>query len=227
MVYTPGPFASEHGYLNFGGSLPGGESWTCGLRLAPLTGVDSDLDTWNFPAKLALYVPIVKTMFASAVDLSYTAKLQYVKFNRISRTGHYTDPTTNEAIFADVTGAIGGTGVPNQIALAVSLTTGLGRGPAHEGRFFLPLPAIAVSGDGRMSTAYCDGAAADLKTFINALNAIAEGATTGPTVCVMSRKAGAPATHAVTGVKVGRVLDTQRRRRRSLAEGYSTVSLGS
>ncbi|HEY9013483.1 MAG TPA: hypothetical protein VIM84_00255, partial [Gemmatimonadales bacterium] len=42
-------------------------------------------------------------------------------------------------------------------------------------------------------------------------------------VGVYSRKSGAPVHRLVTGVHVGRVLDTQRRRRRKLRELYVTV----
>jgi hypothetical protein len=41
---------------------------------------------------------------------------------------------------------------------------------------------------------------------------------------VMSRH-GSGSTHKITGCKIGRVLDTQRRRRRSLPENYRIVAI--
>jgi predicted peroxiredoxin len=58
-------------------------------------------------------------------------------------------------------------------------------------------------------------AATTLLTSLNAASANWE-------VAVFSRKQGAAGNRKVTGIEIGRVLDTQRRRRRSLAEGYAS-----
>jgi hypothetical protein len=52
-----------------------------------------------------------------------------------------------------------------------------------------------------------------LRTAVNAVNADYE-------MAIFSRKAGSPGNRRVTGNLVGEVLDTQRRRRRSLVENY-------
>jgi len=64
------------------------------------------------------------------------------------------------------------------------------------------------------------------KTFLEAISDVpGVDLPSSPGAVVMSRKAGAPTTRIVTGVDVGRVLDTQRRRRRSLPESYSHVAV--
>lgn len=209
-----GPFIAPHLYLQWGGKLPGGESWSCGLRMSPTGGGDV--------ASAAAMLPAVKTAVQTYhttpnLNLNARALLSFVKLNAIGTDGRYMLGTTNEIIVAD----IGGTGTaasapPNQVCLAVSLRTAVTRGPASKGRFYLPLPTYMVASDGRISTVDATSADTATETFIAALNAVDANFKVG----VYSRKAGAPAQRLVTGARVGRVLDTQRRRRRSLVEAY-------
>jgi hypothetical protein len=110
--------------------------------------------------------------------------------------------------------------VPNQITLAATLATGYSRGPAHKGRFYLPMVAFqAQVADGLIATAAADAAQDVVSVWLTTCNA----ADPDYRVAVFSRKAGAPQHKLVTGIHIGRVLDTQRRRRRSLPEKYVTV----
>jgi hypothetical protein len=136
----------------------------------------------------------------------------------INTSGHYALQTTFEQVVADVGG--GGTGgnlFPNQVALAISLTTAVTRGAAHRGRFYMPMPNITVVSDGLIAAANRDAVKGSADTFLAAINAVSANYD----VAVFSRKAGNPAHRLVTGIEVGRVLDTQRRRRRQLVETYS------
>jgi hypothetical protein len=154
----------------------------------------------------------------ATTHINAKALLSFVKCNAIGVDGKYIGSGTNEATFADIPGGntvVNGTSFPNQVALAVGLTTGFSRGPAHRGRFFLPLPVHDLDATGHISAAAAadvDASCATLRTDVNAGG--------GEQMVVMSRKAGAPGHRAVTGFAIGRVLDTQRRRRRSLAELY-------
>jgi hypothetical protein len=151
--------------------------------------------------------------------ISQKARLSSVKLNHIGVDGRYTETATNEVILADLPGNGPLNPVhPNQIALAISLTTGYSRGPAHRGRFYLPLPSYSLTPEGSIAPANAELAAQETQTFIDGLNAVNEGWQ----VAVFSRKLGAPAIRPVTGVEVGRVYDTQRRRRRSLIEDYQS-----
>lgn len=214
MAYEPGPYDSAHLYLQWGGKLPGGEEWSCGLRLMNLGGAIPETE----PAMLAALVTSITNFHnGGAAGISALAKLSFVKLNAIGVDGHYVYDTTQETVLADISG--GGTGsgfVPNQLACAVSLTTGFSRGPAHRGRFFLPMPVYATAADGMISAANAQSISGAVDTFIGAVN----GASTDFDVAVFSRKLGAATHRPVTGNLVGRVLDTQRRRRRSLAENY-------
>jgi len=214
MPYEAGPFSEAHLYLQWGGKLPGNEQWSCGMRLygTPGTAVaDAATLLDDMTSPLSTFHEAANSHIAS------TAKLSFIKLNAIGTDGQYIEDTTNQTILADLAGgASAGAAHPNQVALVVSLTTGFSRGPAHRGRFYMPLPVIPVASDGLVSDSDRDQVqvtAAALLAGINATNATWK-------VGVFSRKLGAPGRRAVTGVEVGRVLDTQRRRRRSLVEGY-------
>lgn len=232
MSYTPGPFATAHVLIQWGGKLPGGEQWSCSIRcaeqehIAGSTTVPSadSVASWNDGA---IKDAVLAFHTRPESHINAAALLSFVKANRIDLDGKYMDPTTSDYTFSDVAGG-GGTNnlVPNQVALAVSLLTGYSRGPAHRGRFFLPLPAMALGTDGRFSAALATETAGSVKTFLEALaDTPGIDAPNSLTPMVMSRKSGAPAQRKITGAAVGRVLDTQRRRRKSLGEAYGSAVL--
>jgi len=214
MAYEAGPFDAAHWYLQWGGKLPGNEEWSCGIRMAAAEGVTPT----NDPAMLTGCKNAVQTYhMAASTFIAAPAKLSFVKLNLIDTDGHYVADTTSEIVVADIAG--GGpatTPYPNQVAMAVSLTTGFSRGPAHRGRFYLPLPGFVLGTDGLITAANAIGLSGTTDTFIASLNAV----TANAFAAVFSRKLGAPAHRPITGNLVGRVLDTQRRRRRSLVENY-------
>lgn len=214
MPYTPGNFDSEHLYVQWGGKLPGNEQWSCGLRMRKKTAgvVDSGSGLLvGVGAALVEFHSGANTKIASA------AKLSFVKVNAIAVTGNYRDTAgTVQAVYADVAGGGGTVTHPNQVALVVSLLTGFSRGPAHKGRIFLPLPNIQMGSDGLISSTPAGEVSGQVDALLTNLNAV----NSDYEVAVFSRKQGAAGHRKVTGNLVGRVLDTQRRRRRSLVEDY-------
>jgi len=236
MPYTPGPFDRNHLLLVWGGSLPGLETWSCSVKLSdgrvgsPAVGVDAFLSTVDTQSWVDGFIKDAVSAYHSRLGthIAGTAKLEYCKLNLINREGHYDAESTSEHVFApSVGGYWGGVHVPNQISLCVSLTTGAARGPAHRGRFYLPLPNLEVSlADGTIEIVDAAAVATSTKTFLEAISDVPGlDLPSSPGAVVMSRKAGAPRTRQVTGVAVGRVLDTQRRRRRSLPEGYQSIAV--
>lgn len=212
--YQAGPFDSSHLYLQWGGKLPGGEQWSNGLRMAA-AGASTSLDPEGMIAACATAVQAWHVHADSCIHP--LAKLSFVKLNYIDPSGHYAEDQTFEQVIADVAG--GGTSTvytANQITLAVSLTTGVSRGVAHRGRFYMPLPTPYVQVDGLISTADRNKIKARADVLLAALNAVSSNYD----VAVFSRKAGHPAHRLVTGTEIGRVLDTQRRRRNKMTELY-------
>jgi hypothetical protein len=220
----------RHVLAQWGGTLPGGEIWSNSVRLAgsgegadATVPIHDDMVAWlNGPAKDAV------AAFHSAADtlVHSAAKLTFLKLNVIQINGRYLEPNTLEYVYpTPVAGGAAAVLHPNQVALVVSLTTGISRGPAHRGRFYLPLPAIPVQTDGLIMASSANQVATSAATFIKAL-ADQPGLDAGLTdmrAVVMSKRAGTPDTHEITGVAVGRALDTQRRRRVELVENYVEV----
>lgn len=213
--YTPGPYDQRHMYLQWGGALPGGEQWSCGLRLRAKAGVTPV----NDPALLTSLQQVVNNFHGrTTTNISGRATLTFCKLNLIGLDGRYVEDMTYEHQYA--AGAIGGGNIsltpPNQVALAVSLRTAFARGPAHAGRIYLPLPTITVGSDGLIPVATRDLVKASADQFITELR----NAATNYEPAIFSRKASGPMSRVITTTRVGRVLDTQRRRRRNMVESY-------
>lgn len=214
MPYTPGPFDSEHIYLQWGGKLPGSEQWSNGLRFYGPAGGAAAAAVAMLPNVAAA---IVAFHGRAESKIRADAKLSFVKLNGIDVNGHYIGDGTNQALYADIPGAGGTSPVyPNQVAWAVTFTTGYSRGPAHKGRIYMPLPTASVDATGVVAAIDATTLSGSVDTLQTALNAVNADWKLG----VFSRKSGAAGHRAITGNLVGRVLDTQRRRRRKLVEDY-------
>jgi hypothetical protein len=113
---------------------------------------------------------------------------------------------------------------PPQASLTVTLE-GENRGPARFGRFYLPGPAHALGTDLRLSTvsqtSYLNAAGAFLTDMADAID-IPGGVTRAELINVSGIDGGHQ--QNVVKVRMGRVLDTIRRRRTSLLEEYSELS---
>lgn len=145
--------------------------------------------------------------------------LDEVKVASIGPDGKYTDEP-----FIVPVAAVGGVDsaliFPPQIALAVSLETDR-RGPTGKGRMYLPSPVTAMQADFSITLAHAEGIRLAVKTFLDNINNVPGADVNGPQVVVASSKG---YNTNVTGVRVGRKLDTIRSRRASLDEAY-TASL--
>ncbi len=215
-----GDFSSAHKLLSVFGTAFGTETWSFGIRIEPVLGVDTPLPTQaqaDACAALALaWWNNVNTPFGTSTVL------QGVKLAPIAVNGHY--PPTGISYIGDVNpddaGAISTNIHPPQCALVATLLSAtIPRGRGHSGRIYLPAPALSISSSGNMGdmTALF---ATPLTTFVQGLN---NSALLGNCV-IMSResvKAGVtlPAQSSFVGsIRVGNVMDTQRRRRRSIVE---------
>lgn len=206
-----------HFRLAFGGSLFTTEQWVCRLNVTSSTTLltDAEADT-----SMAGLVAAISDFVASADTLLGTAvALEYVKFNRITPTGHYATPSTSRTTLIDpaLNGA-GSSNMPPQVAIAVSLLTDSTRGKAHRGRIYLPCLVSQISGAGLIGSSGLSLLTPRAHTLIAAVNA----ALPSPNAVSVLSSTG-EAKH-VTGIAVGKVYDTQRRRRRSLREDPYSLS---
>lgn len=147
-------------------------------------------------------------------NISTAAVLEEVKFGFIGANGLY----TRDAIVVNVADTPGGSqGAPHppQVACAISLTSAR-RGATGRGRFFMPMPSIPISaGDLSIPALYQNEIQASAAQFLTALgNQPGFDVVNVRPVIVSSKNY----TSVITGVRVGRVLDTIRSRRASLPE---------
>lgn len=233
VPYVAGPFSSRHVLLTWGGKLPGEETWSCSLRIAEQSSVgigatvppQAEVKSW---LDGSLKTAVVDYHTRASTKINPAAKLSFVKANRIDLDGTYMDASTNEYLVADIAG--GGPAYapsPNQLTIAVSLTTGYSRGPAHRGRFYLPTPSVSfVASTATIDPGDVAGIRDSTKTFLEAIADVPGfDSPVSLTPVVMSRKSGAATYRVITGVEVGHVMDTQRRRRKSIPENYVGVAL--
>lgn len=162
----------------------------------------------------------IQTFHSRALTrLSQQANLDSVKFAFIGADGLYDgDPFLYE--FANLPGGGGGSFPPFQIAVAVSLVTAR-RGATGRGRFYLPLPVVAMDfSTGGMSVTDQNAINQSAQQFLEGLGNEPGFDVGDVRPAVISSRGYAS---IVTGVRVGRVLDTIRSRRAQLDESYSSI----
>lgn len=216
-----------HHLLQWGGTLHDSEIWSNSVRLVHNTGaaINSEiLQTFlaSFETKLRNYLG--GGLFHSGLNATYA------KINAIQPNGKYvSDTQSNSRFFTAACRGSDTTALPPQIALAVTLLTANDRGLANKGRFYLAglggsLFTTSLA-NGRMSGQAQSVATSASAAFLNDINNNPglDALVGGLDVHVVSQ--GSPflpgVARKVTGVKVGSVYDTQRRRRNALPELYS------
>lgn len=213
-------FPEAHSLITFFGDAWGAtETWQFGLRL------DSGFTTSGEPTQTQLNTirDAYATMHATA-SFSPTARYIGMKWAKIGEDGKYVGGGDSITTFlATPLGGGSGTGSSvsafPQICVVVSLTTDRLRGYASRGRFYSAPTNLPVGSDGRLAVAAAVSLRDRAKTFLDTVN----GAGLGP-VTVYSN-VGEGLKREVTGVRVGRVVDTMRSRRSSLDEDYQAVAL--
>jgi len=226
----------RHYLLVFGGAFWSQEIWQCGIRMrwpGTLSPEPSDSDMIAYAAGgLADVSADVAAYWADThVGASRKAILNWVKFNAINSEGNYLDSeNSNEHVLTTpVTppafSPLGTETIP-QAALCLGMTTAAKRGPASKGRIFLPPQQyVYQSGSPRIDTTALGQILTAFHTFIAALNNWpGTDVPHDPVVSVLS-PVGSGHSKPVTGVRVGDLYDTQRRRRNRLTESYTVQTV--
>jgi len=192
-----------------GGSV---ERWSFRLNLSDPAGsatLDEGLATDMFAD--------CKAWAAAETGIWLGSSLDTLKLARIGPNGLYREDAIVDE-FPAVQFAGGTTlSFPFQVALAISLDTGQ-RGPRKRGRVYLPTPSVGLETDGQFGASSAEGFRNRFATFLNNLNNAGGLDANAPNVTIASSFG---FNTDVTSIRVGRVLDTQRRRRRSLPEDYT------
>nr|CRY96555.1 hypothetical protein [uncultured prokaryote] len=179
------------------------------------TGLVPDAD-YGTAAELAYRTMIQGLSGQRAAYSAFTA----VKVAPIKVDGHYAGepfltPALNPAVGVNPT-------VVPQASIALTTWTGSTLGKGNYGRMFLPHSGVPDASTPLLSTTLAGNVADAFATFITAINAIPDGGVatimSQPSLITTWPGSAKP----VTQVRVGRVVDTQRRRRASLDESYQS-----
>lgn len=215
----------EHWYVAFGGTAWGNEEWQCGIRMAggPVQGWDVNDALDDVAADVEKFVTSSGARFPQGYYLNYC------KLNRIGPDGLYVDKGNSYThVYAP---AIQGTTAPKQppqIALVVTTLTDANIGPAHAGRFYWI--GCAFTATISIGTSYNIGTA-DQTALANAAATLMQDLgdwpgldVTGLAPAVVSKR-GEGTWRYITGVRVDDVLDTQRRRAKTLPRTFVDKSV--
>jgi hypothetical protein len=232
MAYPP------HALLSIGGQMMT-ETWSVNIRMWGEEYATSSPDERFTTCEDMIegVITPVQQFFSGNAGLNSQAKCYWIKLNPIGTNGKYEQ---NRTIRVDSTpqpfATGGGSACPPQTAFVTSLRTGVERGLASKGRLYWPNGITTVDDMGNISIAQANAMAAYIGSFLVALGASTTGGVNAGShlrPCVVSPgKGGASSAdfgvaRPITSVKVGRVIDTQRRRRRELLENYVTRTMAS
>ena len=214
MPYRPHTLASFRGVL--GATVASAvEGWSFGIRFG---AEDSAVGGGPVPTQ-NLADSFLATASALIVDAAMrfqsTTWLQECRLYSIGADGRATAEVTI-ADQAGVKGIFGSGHLPWQNSMVVTLQAdGLGKG--KYGRIYLPPQAQEITADGGVNSTIIASQTLRLGTFFSALADDANMPVQYLPV-VVGRTGVSGTLRTVRHIKVGRVMDTQRRRRRSLDE---------
>lgn len=162
-------------------------------------------------------IPYVTT-FMEAEAISSQCNLEWVKVSPINTLGHVVSLRNAYATTTSpVPGGLSSNLLPLQNSVVVSTRTGT-PGRRGRGRFYLPGVGVnAMAATGLLATAN-QGVIRDAAVAL--IEGLAYSSSTGPIINVRPIVTGKPYTDysVIQSIQVGNVIDTQRRRRKSLVE---------
>lgn len=212
--------------MTFGGSLASGNDiWSCGLSIAEYTTF-----SFNFPGFFDVVVDriddlgtVVEAFIAKvSTNVPTNATLDWLKLAPIGTDGKYLGPAAE--IELDGNGGKSGAYVP-QAAMVVTLDSNKWKDPGKYNRFYLPFGSN-TGGDWSLEPGEQVNMLLNCVDFIDELNGVLlnTGVDTNGRISVASAT-GDGTIMSVQRVRLGRIIDTQRRRRNSLPEQYISDSV--
>lgn len=203
----------------------GNEIWTTGFFLGSETGDVGTASQGQVDAIASRW----QTFFVlSGSSISSNYLTTQVKVAELLTTGA-TDPlnVVYHTYSSPPQGANAGTAMPPQTSLVCTLTSAISRGLAAKGRMYLPgFAGGGPDATGHIGSTAVGNVATALQTFFNGVNTDAVSTAKVINASFGSVKHSLPGVNAlITGIKVGNVYDTQRRRRNGLVEAYTAKTI--
>lgn len=225
------PYAQQQIYITWGGSLPstagftGPEIWQCGVRFSALGGVGTALGGFG-AFSLSDVATAIKTFHTAAnTYIAGDVRLEWVKAALLRTDGQYATQPRVEALAPFVQGGGGSANLqPLQASVAVTLWSGETLGRANYGRFYLPTPALPRNfGLPTIGDTNAQNIANNAKTMLQAIDGEVSTVEYDWQLAIMS-SVNTGVSKPVKEIRVGNVVDTQRRRRSSVEETYFVTS---
>jgi hypothetical protein len=216
---------TAHNRLTLSGTLTeqsaGDEIWSCSINgfetISPTIEVMDVVGAG--PAYLTAIATAVKTWFTSAnAYIPSGCSLTQLKVASIGTDGKYTDPP---AVLA-VTGAAGTQSPlsPSFCCVAVSFTTPQKTGrKGRYGRIYPPNYAIGAAAGSVVGSTGITNLVTSTKALLTAISNSAGPTGQNFVPCVVSQSS--VGWEQITGVRVGNVMDVQRRRKDAVSEVYT------
>lgn len=218
-----------HYLFSFGGTLlNGAEIWTNNIRFVGTGTPDEEYDEQAIAERLTTALAVRFAAPApTRLGYSQSVRLRWGKFNAIGPDGKYASSTETARYDLPDTGVTGATVAASfhpQLALAISWGTRRQRGRASKGRIYVPMPTVQPDSSATIDAGLRQSLADAWAACIDNLNDEAQGALQQrPIAAVVS---GVDASwEPISTVRVGSIIDTQRRRRNALTEVYSSAAV--
>jgi len=217
---------TEHSLFTFGGVLnsaaPDPEIWQCGVRVGA-TGAGGHLADPD--AFLAEVIAPMSAWWSSSASATFpaSAKLAWLKVGQIGTNGKYTDFVPHIHDYAPAIAGAGSVSIPDILGVATSWVTtqAVRRGSyASHGRIYLPYYCVqpATAGGMRISSLQQGLIRDNGVALLNIINDVSQNA-----VPIIASGHGGEV-HTIVGVRVGNVIDVQRRRKDALRESYVSAT---
>jgi len=206
------------------GDSPGGEVWSVNPVFDPTGELGSTVDQTS----LDTACNAISNLTVPTALLNKMSNALRVTGARVEVRNDANDALIGISIDNRTTPAVGsGTPLrPAQNAMVFSLRTNT-PGASGRGRIYWPALGDAIGSDLRYSSAIVTAALSDMRIYLNGMRSALAAAfpTIGFDLAVRSKTT--HTTPHVNKIQLGNVLDTQRRRRDSMVEDYSTITFPS
>lgn len=168
---------------------------------------------------LDAYINLISAWFIRpGTGISYTAKLEWIKLAHIGVDGLYVEDAFVRDLPASIRGGLAEPVAP-QLSVALSMQSLIRRGPGKDGRIYPPQTGtVALNGTDSISGSRAES----FQTLLNAINDLEVDPGISASVILVSPLKGGFSSY-VRKVRVGNVIDTQRRRRNKIQEVYTEV----
>jgi len=199
------------------GSLPGGEVWS----VNPVFFLHDEPASVTFEECQAIATAVRAITIPTGLRALMSAQTFFTGIRAEARDRNGVLEAAAEAAISPTIPGSSATVHPYQTSSVTSLRTAT-PGPSGRGRLYWPATGAPLDATTlRMSSATAASALSGVKTYMAAIQA-AVAVSAGPcSLAVWSRKQ--TNFHGVNLLLQGDILDTQRRRRDTLTEGYSTL----